>query len=493
MGATRPTDNLEQNTVTEMRSLADQAFARVAGAPLLEGNHVRLLKDARENYPAWLKAIDSAKRHIHLESYIIHEDETGRQFAKALIRKACEGVRVRLVYDWMGGFGKASRRFWNRLRLGGVDVRCYNPPRLESPFGWLSRDHRKMLAVDGQIGFISGLCIGRMWTGDPKRNIQPWRDTGVEVRGLAVADIEQAFAQIWAMMGEPLPEDELVQRDDLQAAGDISLRVVAGVPATAGMFRLDQLVAALARNRLWLTDAYFSGTSTYVQALCAMARDAVDVRLLVPNGTDIPILRPLSRAGYRPLLEAGVRIFEWNGPMVHAKTAVADGEWARVGSTNLNIASWFGNCELDLVIEDESFAAEMEEMFLEDLGNATEIVLDAKQRVRAPGDMRHPRPGIGLMTSGGGKRGRAAIGAVRIGKAVGAAFTGRRVLEPVEAHLMTGVGLLFLLLAALMAFFPQLLAYLLVVIFVWLGSSLLYKGYKLYRHKRHRSTDLSGS
>ena len=122
----------------------------------------------------------------------------------------------------------------------------------------------------------------------------------------------------------------------------MSLRVVASVPATAGMFRVDQLVAALARDRLWLTDAYFAGTTTYVQALKAAAKDGVDVRLLLPNGTDIPILRPLSRAGYRPLLEAGVRVFEWNGTMLHAKTAVADGRWARVGSTMLNIASGVG-------------------------------------------------------------------------------------------------------------------------------------------------------
>ena len=120
----------------------------------------------------------------------------------------------------------------------------------------------------------------------------------------------------------------------------------------AGMLRVDQLVATLARERLWLTDAYYAGTTSYVQALRAAARDGVDVRLLVPSASDIPIVKPLSRAGYRPLLEAGVRVFEWNGTMLHAKTAVADSNWARVGSTNLNIASWFGNLELDVVIED---------------------------------------------------------------------------------------------------------------------------------------------
>jgi cardiolipin synthase A/B len=476
-------NNREQDTVTEVRALADQAFSRAAGAPLIGGNSVRLLKDARENYPAWLDAIGAAKRHIHFESFIIHEDNTGRKFADALIRKAQEGVRVRLIYDWIGGLGKTSRRFWNRLRTGGIEVRCYNPPRLDSPLGWLSRDHRKMLSVDGQVGFVSGLCVGRMWEGVPEKKIEPWRDTGIEVRGPSVADIEQAFAQVWAITGEPISEHELVKRDELRQAGDMSLRIVASVPAMAGLLRLDQLVAALARKRLWLTDAYYAGTTAYVQALRTAARDGVDVRLLVPNGTDVPILRPLSRAGYRPLLEAGVRVFEWNGTMLHAKTAVADGRWARVGSTNLNISSWLGNCELDAVVEDQSFAREMEEMYLQDLTNATEVVLDAKQKVRAPSEPPHPHP---VMTSGGGSGGRAAAGAIRIGNAVGAAFTGRRVLDAVEARLMTSVGALFLILAALFALFPRVLAYPLFIIFVWFGAALLYRSYKLYREGKRK-------
>ena len=134
--------------------------------------------------------------------------------------------------------------------------------------------------------------------------------------------------------------------------GDISLRVIATQPATAGMFRLDQLVAAVARERLWITDAYFIGASPYMQALVAAAGDGVDVRLLVPgSSTDLPLVQNMTRAGYRQLLEAGIRIFEWNGTMVHAKTAVADGKWGRVGSSNLNIQSWLGNWELDVAVE----------------------------------------------------------------------------------------------------------------------------------------------
>jgi cardiolipin synthase A/B len=462
------------------RALAAQAFSRAAGAPLIEGNSLRLLIDAAENYPAWLAAITSARHHVHFESYILHEDSAGQQFADAMIAKVRQGVRVRLIYDWMGALGKTSRRFWNRLREGGVEVRCYNPPRFESPLGWLSRDHRKMLAVDGEIGFITGLCVGRMWVGVPEKKIEPWRDTGVEVRGPAVAEIERAFAQVWALIGDAIPHGELIGAGTPVPPGDVSLRVVATVPATAGMFRLDQLVAAIARERVWLTDAYYAGTTAYVQALRAAARDGVDVRLLVPNATDIPLLRPLSRAGYRPLLEAGVRVFEWNGTMIHAKTAVADGRWARVGSTNLNIASWLGNCELDAVVENAAFARQMEEQYLRDLSNATEVILDVRQKVRAPGEPRHPVPGT---TSGGGSAGRAAAGAIRIGNAVGAAFTNRRVLHPVEGRLIFAVGSLLLGLAALFYFFPGVTAYPLMVVFGWIGFALIYRAFKLRRCK----------
>ena len=473
----------EISSLQSGRALAEQAFSRAAGAPLVGGNSVRLLIDAAQNYPAWLAAIASARDHVHFESYIIHEDSAGREFADALIAKAQQGVRVRLIYDWLGGLGKTSRKFWNRLRAAGVEVRCYNPPHFDSPLGWLSRDHRKMLSVDGEVGFIAGLCVGRMWVGQPEKNIEPWRDTGVEVRGPALGDIERAFAELWAMMGEPVPDDELTSMTAASPAGDVSLRIVATVPATAGLFRLDQLISAMARKRLWLTDAYYAGTTAYVQALRAAAQDGVDVRLLLPNATDIPLLRPLSRSGYRPLLEAGVRIFEWNGTMIHAKTAVCDGRWARVGSTNLNIASWLGNCELDAVIENDEFARRMEDQYLADLSNATEVTLGARKKVSAPGEPRHPVPAA---TSGGGSGGRAAAGAIRISNAVGAAFTSRRVLQPLEARLIFIAGLLLLGIAALLYFFPQVAGYALMAVLGWIGLALIYRAWKLYR-KRNSS------
>ena len=372
--------------------LLDQAFTRAAGASLVTGNSVRLLRDAADNYPAWLAAIGAAQHHICFENFIYYEDEVGAEFSAALIERARSGVQVRLVYDWLGCLGKSSKRFWRPLIAAGVMVRCFNSPRTAYPFSWLQRDHRKLLAVDGQIGFITGLCVGKVWRGDPARGIAPWRDTGVAIEGPSLAEIESAFAEVWAasapMTGAGGSFNTAVSRpfeplaQPPPAAGEVALRVVATAPGTLAVLRLDHLIAAAASRTLWLTDAYFAGIPPYIQALRSAAKDGVDVRLLVPGASDIWALRPLSQAGYRPLLEAGVRVFEWKGSMLHAKTAVADGRWARVGSSNLNIASWMGNYELDALIEDEGFAGQMEQMFEADVAGSTEIVLRRERRRR---------------------------------------------------------------------------------------------------------------
>ena len=464
------------NAAITARDLADQAFARAAGTPLVPDNCVRILKDAEENYPTWLEVIRSASRTIHFESYIIHNDDAGRRFGDALAVKAREGVCVRLIYDWLGAVGKTSPRFWRSLARAGVEVRCFNPPRLDSPFGWLSRDHRKLITVDGRVGFVTGLCVGQMWLGDSERGVAAWRDTGVEIRGPAVADLEHAFAQTWAAAGPPLPADALPDRDSISPEGDVALRVVATEPSASSLYRLDQLIAAIARNSVWIADAYYAATPAYVQALRAAARDGVDVRLLVPGGTDIPILRPLSQAGYRPLLEANVRVFEWNGPMMHAKTAVADGRWARVGSTNLNPASWLGNWELDVVVENERFGQAMEQMFLNDLSTSTEIVLTEGRRVRpTPTSERTRRPA----TRASGSAGRAAAGAIRLGNTVGAAITNRRALGPAEASIMQITASLLTGLALVAYLWPRVVAVPLAVISVWCAVSLVIKAHRL--------------
>jgi len=457
------------------RVLADQAFSRAAGAPLLHGNAVRLLKDGKENYAAWLSAIAAARESVHFECYIVHDDHVGQRFADALIARARDGVQVRVIYDWLGAVGKTSAPFWRRMREGGIEVRCFNPPRLDQPFGWLARDHRKSIVVDGQLAFVTGLCIGRMWEGSAERGLEPWRDTGVEIRGPAVADVARAFAEAWAACGEPLPEAD--RRPPVPPrAGDIALRVVAATSGTSGLYRLDPLIAALARSTLWLTDAYYAGTPSYVQALGAAARDGVDVRLLVPGrGSDIALMQTISRAGYRPLLEAGVRVFEWNGTMLHAKTAVADARWSRVGSTNLNPASWLGNWELDVVVEDEPFGRAMEAMYIDDLARATEILLERRKRVR-PVDAAH----VPRRRGAGGSATRAAAGALRLGNAIGSALTARYVTGPAERNLLVYGGSALGVLAVVAGLWPRLVAWPLGVLSLWLALALL------LRALRHR-------
>jgi cardiolipin synthase len=496
-------------------ALLDRAFTRAAGAPLVPGNGVRLLRNAADNYPAWLEAIHSAQQKIYFENYFIVDDETGREFAAALAEKARAGVRVRLIYDWMGAFGKASRRFWRGLSDAGVQVRCFNPPRFATPLQVLHRDHRKMLAVDGRVGFVTGLCVGDMWVGDAARGSEPWRDTGVEVRGPALCDIERAFAQVWAACGgQPIHPQEISVRELVPEAGDVPLRIVANAPGTTGIFRLDQLIAAAARRTLWLTDAYFAGIPPYVQALRAAALDGVDVRLLVPGASDIPILRPLSQAGFRPLLEAGIRVFEWKGSMLHAKTAVADGRWARVGSSNLNVASWIGNYELDAVIEHEPTAAAMEQMYLADLENSREIVLQPRRRRyldlvsdvtrrdggrtdgrRTDGDRADASRDDGGRTGRdderrdpirgpGGSASRAAAGALRLGRAVGAALTEQRVLVHTEARVVAIVGLLFVAIATIGVLWPYAIAIPVAIVALWMAISLLIRAHALRMQRK---------
>jgi len=250
---------------------------------------------------------------------------------------------------------------------------------------------------------------------------------------------------------------------------------------------MDLIVASIARRQLWLTDAYFVATSPYVQALRAAARDGVDVRLLVPGSSDIPALSPLSRAQYRPLLEAGVRVFEWSGTMLHAKTAVADRRWSRVGSTNLNLASWMSNYELDVAIEDPVFSEQMATQYEEDLTRSTEIVLTRRNRVRrAPLAEGSPEwtARRASRRAVSGSAGRAAAGAFSVGSALGAALTDRRILGPAEAgllFLMAGVAVAIGVLAAL---WPRALAWPVAFVAMWSGIAWATKGISLRRGRR---------
>lgn len=467
-----------------LRQLAEQAFSRAAGAPLVEGNAVELLIDARATFDAWLEAIRAAHASILFENYIFTNDATGREFRDALVERARAGVRVFVARDWLGCIGQSSASFWHPLIEAGGEVRVYNPLHWSSPFGWISRDHRKLLVVDNTIGFVGGICVSGKWLGDPARKIAPWRDTAVAVRGPALLGMVTAFADAWRSMGETLPQEVIDAGTRCLVAGHTDLRVVATVPNIAGLYRLDQLIAGMARTNLWLTDAYFVGVAPYVQALIAAARDGVDVRLLVPGTSDIPAVGSMSRAGYRPLLEAGVRVFEWNGSMLHAKTAVADSRWARVGSSNLNISSWLGNCEIDVAIEDDVFARRMEAQYRIDLDNATEIVLKMSRRSRAKVSGGNDRPDGGLRPRAqGGSSSRAAAGALRLANTVSAAITNRRVLGSAESGPLLGAGIVLLVASTLALVWPRAIAWPLCALAIWVGLSLVARYFKL-RHRK---------
>ncbi|HEY2028097.1 MAG TPA: phospholipase D-like domain-containing protein [Myxococcales bacterium] len=473
-------------SLASLRLLAEQAFSRAAGAPLVAGNRVKLLRDAAENYPAWLEAIERAGSSIVMNSYILADDEIGNRFAAALGAAASRGVRVRILQDWLGARGEASHAFWARLHAFGVEVRWFNPFRFEAPLGWLRRNHRKSFVVDGRIGFVTGLCIAQRWLGNSQHGIPPWRDTGIQIEGPAVADIAHAFEATWSDSGPATAKEAVQARGEIPAEGDISVRVIATEPATAGAYRFDTLVAGLARRTLWLTDAYFVGLPSYVQALRAAAMDGVDVRLLVPGSSDLGIVKRLGTAGFRPLLAGGIRVFEWNGSMLHAKTAVADGRWARVGSTNLNVASWMGNWELDVAIEDDGFAREMEQAYEADLSNATEILLGLprrrpERRLRAAPGTNRVREGSALATAG----------VIRVGGTVTAALGGHRLLRPAEAGLLSGASVVLLALAAVALVFPRAVAIPVALVAVWLGITLFIDAVKLRRAGRAKSPPAS--
>jgi cardiolipin synthase A/B len=400
------------------RARVDRGLARTSDAPLREGNRLELLENGPHTYDDWLAAIARARRWVHLDNYIFQNDTTGKRFAEAFSAKAAEGVHVRVLHDWFGCMD-VPRSFWHELQEAGVEVRAVNPPTLGTPLGVIRRDHRKLLAVDGEYASTGGVCISDGWLVRSPETGLAYRDTAVSIRGPAVADVDRAFAAVWGETGEALPEDERPRAEGIASAGGQSVRVVVQEPRKMRTLRVLQLLTAGVERRLWITDAYFLSMPILTQALMATARDGVDVRVLVPATNDIPWIGRASRAGYRQYLEAGVRIFEYGGPMIHAKTLVADGWWSKVGSTNLNFSSLAANWEIDLVAEDPGFAARMERLFEEDLADAREVRL-----VGTGGSRREVRPDRRIDTSNRGAR-RGVVGSgsgssatiVRVGSA----------------------------------------------------------------------------
>lgn len=361
---------------------------RIAAADVSSGNRVQLLRDGPATFDAMIDLITKATQSVVLESYIFRSDLIGERFAEALLGAAQRGVQVRVLMDWIGIRG-TSRAFISKLRKGNVDVRIFNPPSVR-PF-LIPRDHRKLLVVDNTTGVTGGVGIGREWAvGKQKRSRtisgSHWRDTALRIEGPATQDMANAFEDMWRRADkgarrERRGSQRMLRRRArgayLDPATDTPslVGIIEGEPLRLRVARALQMQAISAERSIWIASAYFVPSPSEVEALTGAARDGVDVRVLVPSRNDHFWVTLLTRRYYRRLLTNGVRIWEWKGEMMHAKTSVVDGRWLRVGSTDFNPLGVSINYELDAVVEDSALGAQAESMFLADLEDSKEILM----------------------------------------------------------------------------------------------------------------------
>jgi cardiolipin synthase A/B len=363
--------------------LFSRALWRMTSADVSEGNEVTLYSDGVATFDAMIELIDNAKESVALESYILKSDTVGARFANALTRAAKRGATVKLLADWFGMRGIKSS-YLRDLRAHGVHVKVFNPPGFRRWFGAFPRDHRKLLVADSSSAITGGIGIGDEWQGGILRKRKlAWRDTCVRVIGPAAKDFMDTFDRMWMRVDgkrPPRSERKLTRAargadlDPATCAASV-VGVVEGDPGRLRVGRALHLQAAAAQRSIWVASAYFVPSFAEVESLNGAARDGVDVRLLVPSKYDHPWVHSLTRGYYNRLLRNGVRIWEWRGEMMHAKTAVVDGRWTRVGSTDFNPLGIAINYELDAIIEDPIIGATAEAMFENDLSRSKEIRL----------------------------------------------------------------------------------------------------------------------
>lgn len=469
---------------------------RTAGSETILGNRLQVQFEGSSTFQGWLEAIAGARRFVYFENYLIRNDTIGLQFRDALIAKAREGVTVCVVYDWLGCWA-TPRSFWRPLVAAGVRVHPFNRPSIGvgDPFGVLQRDHRKLICVDGEVAFVGGFCIGVEWAGS--ESAAPWRDTGLEIRGPAAWEAAVAFERHWAAFEEPLHLASTLPKGE--GVGDTPVWLIQGEPGRARVYRTLHYAAVRARRRIWITDAYFVAPRAVSEALGAAARDGVDVRILVPAHNNWPWVGSISRGGYRGLLESGVRIFEWQGPMIHAKTSVVDGVWCRVGSSNLNGASLMGNWELDVGVLDQGVAGQLEGLFMADLASSVEIVLPNRVRTRIrAGAGQEPRqesiePSGSLperleeqLRTLGHAPGRLSLASVvRAGFVLGDALAGDRTLGREDRTLLGTVSVVILVLAGVAAFAPSVVGWTFAAVFGWFGVTTGIRAFMQARRARN--------
>ena len=352
-----------------------QTMHALTGAPLSEGNRVDILCNGVEIFPSMLAAIKSAKKTINLEFYIYWDGEIGRTFAEALAERARAGVQVKVILDSVGS-ATMSRQLTDFLTRNGVDVEWYHPLRWYTLSRFNHRTHRKLLIADGRVGFSGGVGIADNWLGDADSR-DHWRDTVARVEGPVVTQMQFGFMDNWVKSrGELLTG--LDYFPEVERAGDQVTQVIKSSPSegssTVKLLYIISIVSAT--KSIYISNAYFVPDRDTIRALEGAVRRGVDVRVIVPGEeTDVPIVRQASRIHYERLLRRGIRIFEYQPTMMHAKTMVVDGMWSTIGSSNFDDRSFRLNDEVNVNVYNAGTAQRMEEIFFEDLARSREITL----------------------------------------------------------------------------------------------------------------------
>ena len=371
-----PTDILDRYTAV---------IESVTESPLTKGNKVTLLIDGAATYAAMFEAIRGAKNNINLETFILEDDEIGKKFTDLLLQKQAQGVQVNIIYDSMGSI-TTPESFFQRLRDRGIHVVEFNPVSpLKGHLKWLmmNPDHRKILVVDGKVAIIGGINISKVYSGklSGRKKVKgeplPWRDTDVQIEGPAVAEFQKLFIDTWSKQDGPKLSGQNYY-PKMKEDGNNLVRVVGSTPGTDNRITFILYVAAItfAEHSIHLTNAYFVPDKQILKAFTDAVRRGVDVKIILPANTDSQLVLNAARHNYSELLKAGVKIYERRNVVMHAKTAVIDGVWSTVGSTNLDSFSLLSDDEVNAVILSREFAVEMEIMFASDIAQSDQIQRD---------------------------------------------------------------------------------------------------------------------
>ena len=348
------------------------------GARLVADNKATLLNNGPETFEAMLEAIDQAHNHINFESYILGDGEVGQRFAAALIRKAAAGVQINILYDAVGSIGIGDD-FLRELTDAGIKVKAFQSIMDLRLWRFNQRDHRKILVVDGLIGFIGGVNISadyldRTDDGELSREEKGWRDIHTRLEGPVVAELQRIFLHTWLNTG-CRTNPNVRYFPAIPPAESMLAAIIAADRLDVESRILDTQIAAvqIARKNVWITQAYFVPHLEFVQSLTECAQRGVDVRILLPSFTDSCLVLYASHAHYEALLQAGVKLYHYQPALLHAKAMVVDGIWATVGSSNIDLRSLELNNEANVVVVDAGFAQEMEQIFLADQAHSTQI------------------------------------------------------------------------------------------------------------------------